>query len=204
MRPRGNAAHARHAGNARDAVAWGLSGPVADAWAWGSPGLTSIARIGAHQVKPHRWAVSPTKCYPKCSGPGVRASTAGLSPLSTPDSILICYRQWTTPRVFCTTHTYLSQFKRSSGHPHRFITTQTIRSFAGPCADTCSAHHGLYRSSGFTPLFVRVWDVSPLRFAPALRNDAIRADCAPAPPRLAPCGHASNHGPRNDAGPDAL
>jgi hypothetical protein len=49
------------AGNARDAVAWGLPRPVADEWAWGSPGLTSIARIGAHQVRPHRWAVSPTK-----------------------------------------------------------------------------------------------------------------------------------------------
>ena len=64
--------------------------------------------------------------------------------------------------------------------------------------------HALNRSSGFTLLFVRVWDVSPLRFAPALRNDARRADGAPAPPRLAPCGHASNHGPSNDAGPEAL
>jgi hypothetical protein len=39
----------------------GLPGPVAGAWAGGLPGITSIARVGAHQVRPHRYAVSPTK-----------------------------------------------------------------------------------------------------------------------------------------------
>ena len=84
------------------------------------------------------------------------------------------------------------------------LTQQLVQAYAGQMQVIEQLATRLNRSSGFTPLFVRVWDVSPLRFAPALRNDAIRADCAPAPPRLAPCGHASNHGPRNDAGPDAL
>jgi hypothetical protein len=68
-----------------------------------------------------------------------------LSPLQAVSPTPV-YRQEAMPRVVCTTHTYLSQFKRSSGHPHRCITTQTIRNCARPCADTCSAHHGLETS----------------------------------------------------------
>ena len=39
----------------------GLPGPGAGAGARGCPGLASIGRVGAHQVRPPRYAVSPTK-----------------------------------------------------------------------------------------------------------------------------------------------
>jgi hypothetical protein len=64
--------------------------------------------------------------------------------------------------------------------------------------------HTLYRSSGFMPLLVRVRDVSPLRFASDLRNDATPAGCALAPPRQALCGHAPSRGLKSAANPDVL
>jgi len=64
--------------------------------------------------------------------------------------------------------------------------------------------HRLNRSSGFMLLLVRLWDVSPSRFASGLRNDAPRADCAPAPPRRALCGHAPSRGSKSDVSPDVL
>jgi hypothetical protein len=36
----------------------------------GGPKVTSIARGCQNLVRPHPYAVIPTKCYPKCSGPG--------------------------------------------------------------------------------------------------------------------------------------
>ena len=69
----------------------GSAEPVPGRMTEGGPQVNSTARGCQNLVRPHRDAVSPTKCYPKCSGPG-GASTAGLSPLSTPDSILMCYR----------------------------------------------------------------------------------------------------------------
>jgi hypothetical protein len=35
-------------------------------------------RVGAPRVRPHPYAVSPTKSYPKCSGPGVRPPRGSL------------------------------------------------------------------------------------------------------------------------------
>src|SRR2546430_14501832 len=64
--------------------------------------------------------------------------------------------------------------------------------------------HNLNRSSGFMLLLVRLWDVSPSRFASGLRNDAPRADCAPAPPRRALYGHAPSRGSKSDVSPDVL
>jgi len=67
-----------------------------------------------------------------------------------------------------------------------------------------AAIQGIDRSSGFMLLLVRLWDVSPSRFASGLRNDAPRADCAPAPPRRALCGHAPSRGSKSDVSPDVL
>jgi hypothetical protein len=52
------------------------SGP--DRMTEGGPTVTSIARGGKNLVRPHQGAVSPTKCYPKCSGPGVSPPRGSL------------------------------------------------------------------------------------------------------------------------------
>jgi hypothetical protein len=44
----------------------------------GGPQVNSIARGCQNLVRPHRDAVSPTKCYPQCSGPGVRPPRGSL------------------------------------------------------------------------------------------------------------------------------
>ena len=44
----------------------------------GGPQVNSIARGCQNLVRPHRDAVSPTKCYPKCSGPGVNPPRGSL------------------------------------------------------------------------------------------------------------------------------
>ena len=44
----------------------------------GGPQVNSIARGCQNLVRPHRDAVSPTKCYPKCSGLGVRPPQGSL------------------------------------------------------------------------------------------------------------------------------
>ena len=43
-----------------------------------------------------------------------------------------------------------AQHAAAALHPRRFITTQTLRRFARPCADTCSAHHRLETSGAGT------------------------------------------------------
>jgi hypothetical protein len=35
-------------------------------------------RVGAPRVRPHPYAVSPTTCYPQCSGPDVRPPRGSL------------------------------------------------------------------------------------------------------------------------------
>lgn len=52
--------------------------PAPDRMTEGGPTVTSIARGGKNLVRPHPYAVSPTKCYPKCSGPGVRPPRGSL------------------------------------------------------------------------------------------------------------------------------
>jgi hypothetical protein len=47
-----------------------LAGPVAGGRAWGCRGPNSIARRRT-PVRPHPYALSPTKCYRECSGPDV-------------------------------------------------------------------------------------------------------------------------------------
>jgi hypothetical protein len=56
----------------------GPARPVPARMTEGSPTVTSIARGGQNLVRPHRNAVSPTKCYRKCSGPGVRPPRGSL------------------------------------------------------------------------------------------------------------------------------
>src|SRR5262249_61770344 len=56
----------------------GPARPVPDRMTESGPTVTSIARDGTNLVRPHRGAVSPTKCYPKCSGPGVRPPRGSL------------------------------------------------------------------------------------------------------------------------------
>src|SRR5262249_18323660 len=56
----------------------GPSRPVPDRMTEGGPTVTSIARDGPNLVRPHQGAVSPTKCYRKCSGPGVRPPRGSL------------------------------------------------------------------------------------------------------------------------------
>ena len=56
----------------------GPAKPVPDRMTEGGPTVTSIARGGKNLVRPHQGAVSPTKCYPKCSGPGVRPPRGSL------------------------------------------------------------------------------------------------------------------------------
>ena len=65
----------------------GSARPVPDRMTEGGPTVTSIARGGKNLVRPHPYAVSPTKCYRKRSG---RAQSTAGSLLSTSDSILIC------------------------------------------------------------------------------------------------------------------
>jgi hypothetical protein len=48
----------------------GSAEPVTGRMTEGGPQVNSIARGCQNLVRPHRYAVSPTKCYPKCSGPG--------------------------------------------------------------------------------------------------------------------------------------
>ena len=54
------------------------SGPVAGGRMGRCRGTNSIARRSP-RVRPHPYAVSPTKCYRKCSGPGVRLLRGSLS-----------------------------------------------------------------------------------------------------------------------------
>ena len=56
----------------------GPAAPVTGRIMWDSPHGNSIARGGQNLVRPHRYAVSPTKCYPKCSGPDVRPLRSSL------------------------------------------------------------------------------------------------------------------------------
>ena len=56
----------------------GPARPVPDWMTEGGPTVTSIARGCQNLVRPHLYAVSPTKCYPKCSGPGVRPPRGSL------------------------------------------------------------------------------------------------------------------------------
>jgi hypothetical protein len=48
----------------------------------------------------------------------------------------------------------------------------------------------LYRASGFRLLSLQASTWSPARCTSGLRSDATRADCAPGPLMLTPCGHA--------------
>jgi hypothetical protein len=74
----------------------GLPGPVAGMMEAGEAGITSIACVGAHRVRPYRYAVSPTR---SCSGylaagrggPG-RDSVAAKRRL-TPNALGPCQRQ---------------------------------------------------------------------------------------------------------------
>ena len=56
----------------------GSAEPVTGRMTEGGPQVNSIARGCQNLVRPHRDAVSPTKCYPKCSGPGVRPPRGSL------------------------------------------------------------------------------------------------------------------------------
>src|SRR5262249_1116306 len=56
----------------------GPARPVHDRMTEGGPPVTSIARDGKNLVRPYQGAVRPTKCYPKCSGPGVRPPRGSL------------------------------------------------------------------------------------------------------------------------------
>src|SRR5215471_5057405 len=60
----------------------------------GGPTVTSIARGGTNLVRPHQGAVRPNNAIR--SAQGRCEPTAGHSHLSTPDSILMCYRKLTT------------------------------------------------------------------------------------------------------------
>ena len=62
------AADAPHTAIASSRV--GPAEPVTGRTTEGSPKVNSIARGCQNLVKPHPYAVSPTKSYPKCSGPG--------------------------------------------------------------------------------------------------------------------------------------
>ncbi len=98
---------------------------------------------------------------------------------------------------------YLDRRCRQAGYdPHLFVSLRHGKLSRTAVAETF--HHVLNRSSGFMLLLVRLWDVSPSRFASGLRNDAPRADCAPAPPRRALCGHAPSRGSKSDVSPDVL
>ena len=56
----------------------GPAEPVTGRMTEGGPKVNSIARGCQNLVRPHRYAVSPTKCYPKCSGPGVSPPRGSL------------------------------------------------------------------------------------------------------------------------------
>jgi hypothetical protein len=56
----------------------GPARPGPDRMTEGGPTVTSIARGGKNLVRPPQGAVSPTKSYPKCSGPGVRPPRGSL------------------------------------------------------------------------------------------------------------------------------
>ena len=56
----------------------GSAEPVTGRMTEGGPQVNSIARGCQNLVRPHRYAVSPTKCSPKCSGPGVSPPRGSL------------------------------------------------------------------------------------------------------------------------------
>jgi Transposase zinc-binding domain/Putative transposase len=75
----------------RDAVSRGSEGPVCGCrrrrgggqglWQAGGRGgdaAQTPERVGAPRVRPHPYAVRPTKCSPQCSGPGVRPPRGSL------------------------------------------------------------------------------------------------------------------------------
>jgi hypothetical protein len=65
-------------GTASAPVRVGSAEPVTGRMTEGGPQVNSIARGCQNLVRPHRDAVSPTKCYPKCSGPDVRLPRGSL------------------------------------------------------------------------------------------------------------------------------
>ena len=69
----------------------GPAGPVTGRMTWGGPHVNSIARGGAKPGQAASVRGQSNQVLSEVLRAG-RASTAGLSPLSTPDSILMCYR----------------------------------------------------------------------------------------------------------------